>query len=240
MSKVFVIIPTTNKELEIAEKVKQSVIASTYKHTEVLIVNEGKERSEQRNIGIQKAKEKGAKYIMYLDSDQFVSRKLIEECVDLMQAGFCSLYIPEEITTPGWFARLRNYERGFYTATPVDCVRFIRADMCPLFNTELNGPEDSDHDRKVRGLRTTTKNVIYHYDGIDFKQYFAKKAYYAKSMAQYRKLHPEDKVLDWKYRCFWIFIEDGKWKRAVRHPIKFLGVLAIVFIRGIIYLKKKA
>jgi hypothetical protein len=237
--KVAVIIPTTQKELAMAHMVKEGVVASTYKNAEVFIINEGKERSEQRNIGIDKAKKEKADYIMYLDSDQFVSAELIEECVDLMKAGFHALYIPEKITTPGFFAKVRNYERSFYTSTPVDCVRFMRMGSCPYFNTELNGPEDADHDRRVNGFRATTKNAISHFDQIGFIEYFKKKSYYSKSMRAYKTLHPDDKVLDWKYRCFWIFIEDGKWKNILKHPLLFSCVVGIIIARAFIYLKNK-
>lgn len=236
---VAVIIPTTQKELWMAQACKQSVLNSTYYKVNNFIINEGKERSEQRNIGIDHANSGNFDYILYLDSDQKVSPDLLQECVDLMRAGFSALYIPEVITTPGWFAKLRNYERSFYDGTAVDCVRFIRRDCCPKFNTELKGPEDSHHDRQVKGLRTVTKNVLYHHDGIGFKDYFKKKAYYAKSMRKFAELNPNDKVLDWKYRCFWIFIEDGKWKKILRHPLMFLGVMTIIFIRAIIYLRAR-
>ncbi len=233
---VSVIIPTTQKELVLAEACKQSVLDSSYKDVQIRIINEGKERSEQRNIGIDAAV---GDYILYLDSDQTVSPGLIEECVLLMKLGYSAIYIPEEITTTGWFGRLRNFERSFYNGTPVDCVRFFRRIGCPRFNTELRGPEDAHHDRRVKGLRVVSKNCLYHHDGIGFKDYFRKKAYYTKSMKRYAELNPNDKVLDWKYRCFWIFIENGKWKKILRHPILFAGVMFIIGIRAVIYLRNK-
>lgn len=237
--RVAIIIPTTSKELVMAEESKQAVLDSTYKNVNVFIINEGKERSAQRNIGIDHANTGEFDCILYLDSDQKVSKYLIEECVDLIKAGFDALYIPEEITTEGGFAKVRNYERSFYNGTAVDCVRFMRVSMCPKFSLDLNGPEDSDHDRRVGGKRTVTKNCLYHHDRIGFKDYFRKKDYYAKSMRKYANLHPNDKVLKAWYRCFWIFIEEGKWKKIIRHPIMFLCVIGIVFVRAIIYLKNR-
>lgn len=233
------IIPTTEKEKALAEEVKRSVLDSTYQNVNVFVINEGKERSEQRNIGIDHAINGGFDYVMYLDSDQKVSPKLIEECVELMQTGFSALYIPERITTPGLFAKIRNYERGFYDGTAVDCVRFMKTKYCPKFSLELNGPEDSHHDRQVKGIRTITKNVIYHHDGIGFKDYFKKKAYYAKSMRKFADMNPGDKVLDPWYRCFWIYVEDSKWQRILRHPLMFLCVIGIVAARAVIYLRAK-
>lgn len=219
-----------------AEEVKQSVLNSTFKNVEVIIVNEGKERSAQRNIGIDRSQ---GHYLMYLDSDQTVSRELISECVELMRCGYSGIYIPEVITTPGWFGRLRNFERSFYDGTAVDCVRFFKREGCPRFSLTLNGPEDAHHNRQIRGIKKVAKNCIYHHDRIGVFDYFKKKAYYAKSMRQYRELNPDDKVLDWKYRCFGVFIEDGKWKKLLRHPIWAVGIFLLIFARGIIYLRHK-
>lgn len=231
---VSVIIPKTPKE-----NISQSIDAiqnSSYKNVEVVVVDEGKERSEQRNIGICRAK---GDYFLILDADQVPHAALIRECVCLMESSnIQAIYIPEIIPGDNWFNRIRNFERQFYTGTAVDVVRFIRAKDCPLFDLTLNGPEDSDWDRRVKGKKTIACNCLYHYDNVNLKKYIQKKAYYAKSMRRYHELHPTDKVLSLWYRCFWIFVENGKWKRLVRHPGLALGVLFILFIRGIIWLKK--
>jgi len=123
-----------------------SIHASTYKDYEVIVVDEGKERSEQRNIGIGKAK---GEYLLILDSDQYLHRCLLAECVSLMK-GYDALYIPEIQIGKGLFNYIRRWERGFYTCTPVDCVRFVKA-PCPLFDTTMSGPEDSSWDREIKG-----------------------------------------------------------------------------------------
>lgn len=214
---------------------KDAIYNSTYKFVEIIVVDEGVERSEQRNIGIDRAK---GEFILYLDSDQYVSSNLIKECVNLMNCGYSAIYIPEIITTSGWFAKVRNFERSFYNGTLVDCVRFFRRKNCPRFNIELKGPEDADHDRKFKGFKAIAKNCLYHYDGVNLKSYVRKKTYYGKSMRRYHELHPDDKVLDIKYRAFGIFLENGKWTRLLRHPILSLGVLFILIIRGFIYVQK--
>lgn len=231
--KCSVIIPTTIKEYDLAIKCKESVLASTYKDIEVLIINEGLGRSAQRNIGIKAAT---GSYILYLDSDQFVSKHLIQECVDLMKSGYASVYIPEIITTKGFFGYLRNWEREFYTSTPIDCVRFIRRDCCPLFDETLNGPEDADHDRRVMGLKTTSKNFLYHHDNVTLTSFLKKKAYYSKSMQAYKKKWPNDKCLNFKWRCFDVFLENEKWKLVIKRPDLFICIMILILARGIIYI----
>ena len=229
--KVSVIIPTTKKE-----RIQALLADSNYSNFEWVIVCEGLERSAQRNIGIMRAT---GEYLLFLDSDQSPSPDLIGECVKLMEVGFSAVYIPEVIKTKGLFAYIRNWERQFYNGTPIDCVRFVRAKNCPTFDPTLNGPEDSDWDRRVPGIRAISKNCLYHYDNIGIKKYFAKKAYYAKSMCKFAQKNKDDKVLNFWWRCFGVFLENGKWRRFLRRPDLALCVLGIIFMRGIIYLWKK-
>jgi glycosyltransferase involved in cell wall biosynthesis len=230
---VSVIIPIRPKE-DIS-LVLSSLNNSTYKNIEIIVVDEGLERSDQRNIGIARAK---GEYLLILDSDQAVSPVLIEECVTLAKFGYSAVYIPEVIKTKGLFAYIRNWERQFYTATPIDVVRFVRKD-CPYFDNTMSGPEDSDWDRRVEGRRLTSVSPLYHYDNIGVLDYFRKKAYYSKSMRRFADKHPNDKVLDWKWRCFGVFLENGKWKKFLARPDLTILVLGIIFIRGLIYYAKK-
>ena len=232
---VSVIIPTTPKEKPMLDKCLKALDRSTYRKLEIIVVDEGKERSEQRNIGIRMAT---GDCILYLDVDQQVSMYLIAECVCFIQNGYDAIYIPEEITTKGFFAYLRNWERQFYTATAIDCVRFMRKDVCPEFDEELKGPEDSCHDRRVKGERITSRSNIFHEDNVTVLSYFKKKAYYAKSMKRFSEKYPNDKVLKFWWRCLGVFFEQGKWKRVLMRPDLFLLVMMLIFIRGVIYATK--
>jgi glycosyltransferase involved in cell wall biosynthesis len=228
---VSIIIPT-HKGDKVINQCVEAFKQSSYKNVEIIVVDEGLERSAQRNIGIGRAT---GKYIMYLDSDQLVSSRLIDECVELMDCGFNAIYIPEIIMTKGFFGYLRSWERGFYTGTAVDCVRFFRRSNCPLFDESMTGPEDSDHDRRVNGLRAVSRNVLYHHDNIGFIQYLKKKSYYSKSMARFAEKHPNDKVLDFWWRCFGVYTEQGKWKKLLARPDLTICLFGLILIRGVIY-----
>jgi glycosyltransferase involved in cell wall biosynthesis len=200
---------------------------------EIVVVDEGLERSEQRNIGIARAK---GEYILFADSDWELHPRLIDECVAYMP---CAVYIPEIIKTKGWFAKLRNWERQFYTGTVVDVVRFVKKENCPQFDIQQKGTEDSDWDRRIKGRRVIAHYPYYHRDNIGIISYFKKKVYYTQSIKRFIERNPNDKILDLRYRCFWIFIENGKWKKLFAKPHYTFCLFWLLLIRGIIYWIKR-
>jgi len=214
----------------------ESIGRSTVKPLELIVIDEGRERSWQRNKGIKQAV---GDCIIWLDSDQSISPNLLQECLVRTKNGAKSLYIPEEIIAKSFFGKIRAFERGFYTGTAVDVQRFVVANMCPFFNEELTGPEDADWGRRIHGKKGITKSPLYHHDDIGFWDYCKKKAYYTKSMRRYAEMHPSDKCLNPWYRCFGIFTENRKWKKLVKHPILSIGVFFIVAVRGVIYLTNR-
>jgi len=101
----------------------------------------------------------------------------------------------------------------------------------------------------------TSEPVIYHNEAeFNLKRYLAKKSYYAQSFKKYiekwsrkdsfashgikAKSDPDiKKQFGFWYRYFGVFLENGKWKRLLRHPILTLGMY---FLRGLVggsYLK---
>jgi glycosyltransferase involved in cell wall biosynthesis len=227
---VSIVVPTHgNRDLS---KLKNSIVNSFYQNIELIIVNRNEERSVQRNYGIDQAK---GEFLLWLDSDQSISPLLLNECVAMMRKGYDALYIPEIIVANSFFGRVRAFERTFYTGTSIDCVRFIRLDECPRFDTSLHGPEDSDFDRRVKGKRGVTRGVLYHHDDIKILEYFRKKGYYARSLQKYSEKNPSDRCLNFYYRCFGVFYENGKWWRIINHPFLYLCVGLIIFVRGLIY-----
>ena len=231
--KVSIIIPIRPKEdISLTRKALKD---STYKNFELIVVDTGQERSKQRNIGIKQAK---GEYLLVLDSDQIPAPGLIELCVKCCDHdGYDALYLAEEIIARDWFARIRNWDRQFFNGTAVDCVRFVRRKGCPLFDEDMSGPEDSDWDRRVKGKRLSIDDIcLYHNDGVSFSDFFQKKAYYSKSMKRFAARNPGDKVLNPYWRLFKVYFENGKWMRVRAHPLKFLTVMGMNFIRGVVYL----
>lgn len=232
MIEVSIVVPNHGRVISAIKKV-----ANVMPEVELIEIDLGLERSTQRNIGINAAK---GQYIFILDSDQVPTRELIHECIFIMgrNPGCNGIYIPEIIRGDDWFTKLRRYERQFYTATPIDVVRFVRKSICPLFDESMSGPEDADWDLRIPPVKLQSRLPLYHDDHVSFLQFLRKKAYYARSMQKFRELHPDAKVLRWWYRIFGVFIENGKWVQLLKHPIMAVKLYCLIFIRGIIYLRK--
>lgn len=228
------VIPIVRNDPYVKECV-EAINNSTYKNVEIIVVDEGKERSYQRNFGIKKAQ---GEFLIWIDSDMRLHPKLLEDCINKIE-GHTAVYIPETIVTEGFFGYLRNWERQFYNGTLVDVVRFIRTEECPLFDETLHGVEDSDWERQIlinnpKATFSTSLYPFYHHDKVGLIKYLKKKAYYAKCLSAYKKKNPNDKLLTFKYRCFQIYVEKGKWKRLLKRPDLSVLMFSLLFARGVI------
>ncbi|MDL1969868.1 MAG: glycosyltransferase [Candidatus Desulfofervidaceae bacterium] len=89
-------------------------------------------------------------------------------------------------------------------------------------------------------------SVIYHNEAeFNLKRYLQKKAYYARSFDIYIKKWGLDdpdikKQFGIWYRFFGVFIENGKWKKMIKHPILTMGMYWLRFMVGVMYLMSKA
>ena len=88
-----------------------------------------------------------------------------------------ALYVPERIVGEGFWIKVRDFERSFYTGTVIDAVRFVRKRFFSSswrIRRNFLGPEDWDFDRKIRKIcHTGIANVpLYHNEGrFNMKQY---------------------------------------------------------------------
>jgi len=238
-----------------------------YKYTDK-VYNFGPERSAQRNFGVKQA---SGKYILYLDADMILSENVIKECVEKFRKEemgkgkgeienrgeeigngkqeLVALYIPEKIIGSGFWIKVRDFERSFYNATVIDCVRFVRRDKfleIGGFDEHLTGPEDWDFDRRIRekGKVGIINSPIYHNEGeFNLGRYLEKKSYYTRTFNKYiEKWGENDKVtkkqLGFWYRYMGVFFEDRKWQKLIMHPRLTLGMYMLRILVGVQYLKE--
>ena len=97
-----------------------------------------------------------------------------------------------------------------------------------------------------RGVNPTKYGVVIYHNESEFnlKKYISKKAYYAKTMSIYIKKWGKDdedveKQLGICYRFLGVFIENGKWKKLILHPILTAGVYFLRCLVGIKFLRRK-
>lgn len=253
---VSVVITTKNEEKNI-ENCLQSIKSQTFKNIELIVVDnfsedktvelakkynakvylKGSERSAGRNYGAKVAR---GEYLIYLDADMILSPTVIEECVAKCECdNVDALYVPERIVGDGFWIKVRDFERSFYTGTVIDAVRFVRRDLFLQvggFDETLIGAEDWDLDRKIRKIGQTgiISMPLYHNESrFNMKRYFKKKGYYTDGIQKYiKKWGFNDQEITkqtgmW-YRLFGVFIEKGKWKKLITHP---LSVIVMYYLR---------
>ena len=264
---VSVVITTKNEEKNI-EKGLRSIKGQTFTNIELIVVDnfsedetveiakkyttkvyfKGPERSSQRNYGAQVS---SGEYLLYLDADMILSPTMIEDCVEKCEIDRVdAIYVPERIVGEGFWIKVRDFERSFYTGTVVDAVRFIRRDLFERvegFDESLIGPEDWDFDRRIRKIGRTgiVNTALYHNEGrFDMKRYLKKKSYYSNGIKNYvRKWGPNDqetmKQTGVRYRLMGVFVENGKWKKMMRQPLFTMAMYLLRFRVAIEYLQNK-
>lgn len=258
---VSIIIPTKNEEKTIKrclesiihqpyKKIEMIVVDnySTDKTKQVTrkytrrVYNVAPERSAQRNFGAKKIAK--GKYLLFLDSDMSVSSGLIRAAVTKMEkeSKIVGLYVSEIVQGRSFWSRVRRFERWFYNSTVVDGLRFMRRDAFLKtggFDEDLYACEDWDMDKRMKKLGKVAfiKASIFHHElKFNIKNYLDKKYYYSANFNVYINKWGKDdpdirKQFGPGYRLFWVFVEDGKWKRLVQHPwlavcMLFLRLLA--------------
>lgn len=210
--------------------------------------NHGPERSSQKNFGVREAK---GGYFLHLDADMRLSAQVVAECVEEVseKKEIIALYIPEKIIGRGFWGKIRGFERSFYEGTAIDAVRFIRREKfleAGGFDERLYAAEDWDLDKRLKkiGKFGIIKNPLFHDEsGFSLKKYLAKKKYYSENIDAYiskwGKSDPDiKKQFGFWYRYFGVFVEKGKWKKMLRHPVLAAGVYSLRFLVGVRYLMR--
>lgn len=154
------------------------------------------ERTQQKNYGIEKA---SGEYICFIDSDMSLEEGIISECMSLFgtQDAIWGICIPERTVWVGFFPKVRDFERSFYSGTSVESARFfLRSDVREVggFEEDLIFFEESLLPQKIiesklwKSTKYRIQSVISHDEsGIDLMNWLKKKYYYGKSLLEYKK-----------------------------------------------------
>jgi glycosyltransferase involved in cell wall biosynthesis len=227
---------STDKTKEIAGKYTDKVF------------NRGSERSAQKNFGARVSK---GEYFIHLDADMVLSEDVIQECTEKVSndKNVIALYIPEIVLGEKYFSKVRRFERSFYDGTVIDAVRFMKKEKfleAGGFDEKLYAGEDWDLDKRLKkmGEFDIIKSPLYHNESeFSLAKYLKKKSYYSHNLNAYiSKWGKNDsdikKQLGFFYRFLGVFIENGKWKKLLRHPLLTTGMYFLRILVGVKFLTR--
>jgi len=214
----------------------------------VKLFNRGPERSAQRNFGVEQSK---GEYFIYLDADMILEKNVIRDCVEKIKNNpeIIALYVSEIVMGEKFFSQVRRFERSFYDGTAIDGVRFIKKEKfmeVGCFDERMYACEDWDLTKKLKkaGKTDLVSSVIYHNEEeFNLRKYLGKKGYYSKNMNLYLEKWGESdpdlkKQFGLSYRFFGVFVENGKWKKLLSHPLLACGMYFLRIMVGIKFLIK--
>jgi len=215
------------------------------------VYDKGPERSAQRNYGMME-KSRG-EYVMYVDADFVLEKKLVEECIEAIKRdnSLVGLYIPLRWVGNNWIIKARGFEREFYDGTVLDATRFIKKDIFVRvngFDERLFAGEDWDLDKRIKkyGQIGIIKSKFLHCEdeSIDLKDFLRKIKYYSSNLTIYiNKWGKNDKDIKKQfglyYRYFGVFLENGKWKKILLHPVSSIKMYWLKFLMGVSFLLNK-
>lgn len=250
LSLVSIIVPTKNEEANIDNLLK-SIKSQTYKKIEIIVVDNNSddntrkiaskytskiylkspERSRQRNFGAQKAK---GKYLLFLDADMVLSKKIVTACVECIEKDpeIGALVVPEKSYGTSFWAKCKRLEKSFYEGVDwIEGVRFFKKETfikLKGFNSKLISGEDWDiHARTKKIVKVSrVSEYIFHNEGnLTLKKTIQKKFYYAKNIYAYKSFSEPNlyKKQSNIFLRFYVFLE--KPGKLFKDPLVGFGML---------------
>ena len=214
------------------------------------VFDKGPERSAQRNFGVSEA---SSPWVLVLDADMILPPETIEEILAFVSApgDVAACWIPEVRTGEGFRVKARNFERSFYDGTCIDALRLFSKKIFESVGgydeNLIAGPEDWELDIRILATgakcKVLSNHLLHNEKRLTYRKMLEKKAYYTKSFAAYKAKWPNHpavkKQFSFWYRFFGVFLEKGKWRKILAHPILFAGVMFERVSVGFVYFVNK-
>jgi glycosyltransferase involved in cell wall biosynthesis len=210
---VSVVIPTFNSERYLNQCL-QSIRSQSYPNIEIIIVDNHSsdrtqeisenfdakllsmksERAQAKNLGVEICK---GQYLLFLDSDMELESTVVEECVKIAKgnARVGGIIIRERSVGNSFLARVRDFERSFYSKTNIESARFFRKDLVLRAGGFDKGAvffEESVLPQKIELLGFNTRErikpcILHHEENISLGEFLRKRYYYSKTARSYLK-----------------------------------------------------
>jgi glycosyltransferase involved in cell wall biosynthesis len=259
-NRVSVIIPTKNSARTITSCI-EAIKKQTHTNLEIIVIDSDSvdgtdqlardlgakvirlagERTRAKNRGISVA---DGDFVVFIDSDMSLEPTVIEDCIRACSTDkkIAGVIIPEKTIGPGFWVRVRDFERSFYDGTAIESARFFRRNVAMQvngFDEDVVFFEESTLPHKIQNLGLDThvriQSFIRHDEtGFNIRRWLAKKSYYTNTSNSYASRYADlaEKQMSVSYRLK-AFTADGKWKRLMRHPMLAIGLF---ILKGLEYL----
>jgi len=202
------------------------------------IIQDNGERTKAKNIGLKHAK---GKYVLFIDSDMELNKKVVEECVNLIESdkSIGGVIIPERSIGDSFWVKVRDFERSFYAESEVESARFFGRDLALKvggFDEDVVFFEESTLPQKIEKLGYNVKariraEILHHEENFSLLKWLKKKYYYGKTASKYLKRYEQYGSMQISpLRRFRLFLRD---KRFYSEPLLALDVLVL---KGLEYL----
>ncbi len=165
---VSVVVPTRNSERTIV-RCLEGILDQSYRPVECTVIDGGStdrtielarsagrdvkvigtdlRRTSARRLG---ASESHGKYVLFLDSDQIPSRRLIEDCVEISERTGCSaVKIPETFESTGPWGRCLELDRQLISHDSLAYPRFFSLSTYREMGGHFSAIEDYMEDRAL-------------------------------------------------------------------------------------------
>ncbi|MCK5320724.1 glycosyltransferase [Candidatus Parcubacteria bacterium] len=251
---VSIIIPTRDRS-ELLRRCLDCLKNQTYKNIEIIVVDgnselndveiakeytdkvfvfdkKGDHRCAQRNLGVKKA---SGKYVLIIDSDMELTEKVIESCVDIMEADNKTrgVTIPERSIGKGFWAKCKALEKSFYAGVDwMEAARFFKCEdflQVNGYNENMTSGEDWDLSQRIGGLGKIkrTAEFLNHNEGrISLWKTVRNKYYYAGEFAKYMRANRDTEAMNKQTGIlarYKLFFNDPI--KLFRNPLVGLGML---------------
>lgn len=200
------------------------------------VVKGGHERSEQRNLGAAAA---SGSRLFFVDSDMTLDPTLVAAGVAAL-AHAQSVVVPIRDVGPGFWNRVRGFERSLYMGEPgIEAPHLYRRDVFEAvggFDPELVAGEDWDLADRVRAV---TKRLpariavgLTHYEGrVTLTGTFRKRIYYGRNFSRYLAKRRQTPGAD---RPVWLRTTYLKhWPELLRHPVLTVGMVILKSVEAV-------
>lgn len=195
-----------------------------------LVVDQGPERSAQRNYGASLA---GGPFLLFIDSDMILDPRVAREClVRMEETGASAVIVPESTSGQGFWAACRTLERSCYIGDDlIEAARFFRRDAFTKadgFDEQLTGPEDWDLTTRVsngKHIPRITAGIVHDEGHLRIREHLRKKRYYAASFRRYWQKHPLSGFRQANLLARGAFIRH--WRELAKHPGLTVGIVTM-------------